>query len=82
MGGTQPTIPFAGFLNINSTHDISISLTKVKNSHTFKSGFYNTHSYKAQQQNSGATFGRQASISLQQVGPSQPRGQPNSSWIG
>ena len=26
-------------------------------SHTFKGGFYNTHSWKAQQQNSGATFG-------------------------
>src|SRR6185295_15355552 len=50
-------IPFAGFLNINSTHDISVSLTKVQGPHTFKGGFYNTHSYKAQQQNSGATFG-------------------------
>jgi len=57
VGGTQPTIPFAGFLNINSTHDVSISLTKVKGQHTFKSGFYNTHSFKAQQQNSNATFG-------------------------
>jgi len=57
VANAPPNIPFAGFLNINSTHDISISLTKVQGPHTFKGGFYNTHSYKAQQQNSGATFG-------------------------
>ena len=44
-----PNTPFPGFLNINSTDDISISLTKVAGRHTMKSGFYNTHSYKAQQ---------------------------------
>jgi carboxypeptidase family protein len=44
-----PNTPFPGFLNINATDDISISLTKVAGRHTFKSGFYNTHSYKAQQ---------------------------------
>ncbi|PYR54765.1 MAG: hypothetical protein DMF91_26020, partial [Acidobacteria bacterium] len=38
-----------GYLNINSTDDISISLTKVAGRHTLKTGFYNTHSYKAQQ---------------------------------
>ena len=42
-------MPFPGFLNINATDDVSISLTKVAGRHTFKSGFYNTHSYKAQQ---------------------------------
>jgi hypothetical protein len=57
VGGSQPTIPFAGYLNINSTHDVSISVTKVLGRHTMKTGFYNTHSFKAQQQNSGATFG-------------------------
>ena len=44
-----PNTPFPGFLNINATDDISISLTKVAGRHTIKSGFYNTHSYKAQQ---------------------------------
>jgi hypothetical protein len=44
-----PNTPFPGFLNINATDDVSISLTKVAGRHTFKSGFYNTHSYKAQQ---------------------------------
>jgi hypothetical protein len=46
---TPPNIPFPGYLNINSTDDISISLTKVRERHTLKTGFYNNHSYKAQQ---------------------------------
>ena len=44
-----PNTPFPGFLNINSTDDISISLTKVAGRHALKSGFYNTHSYKEHQ---------------------------------
>ena len=46
---TPPNTPFPGFLNINATDDISISVTKVLGRHTLKSGFYNTHSFKAQQ---------------------------------
>jgi hypothetical protein len=46
---TPPNIPFPGFLNINTTKDISISLTKVHGRHTLKTGFYRTQSYKAQQ---------------------------------
>ena len=46
---TPPNIPFPGFLNINATKDISVSLTKIAGRHTIKMGFYNTHSYKAQQ---------------------------------
>lgn len=42
-------MPFPGFLNVNRTWDISLSLTKVAGRHTIKTGFYNTHSYKAQQ---------------------------------
>ncbi len=44
-----PNIPFPGFLNVNRTRDLSISLTKVAGRHTIKTGFYNTHSWKAQQ---------------------------------
>jgi hypothetical protein len=44
-----PNQPFPGFLNVNRTWDLSISLTKVAGRHTIKTGFYNTHSYKAQQ---------------------------------
>jgi hypothetical protein len=46
---TPPNMPFPGFLNVNRTWDMSISLTKVMGRHTIKTGFYNTHSYKAQQ---------------------------------
>ena len=55
VSNTTPTnyspdnIPFPGFLNINRTKDVSISLTKVAGRHAMKTGFYNTHSYKAQQ---------------------------------
>ena len=44
--GAPPNINFPGFLNINTTQDVVISLTKVMGSHTFKTGFYNSHSLK------------------------------------
>ena len=50
-----PNSPFPGFLNTNQTDDFSISVTKLAGRHTIKAGFYNTHSYKAQQQ--GNPFG-------------------------
>jgi hypothetical protein len=52
-----PNMTYPGFLNINATKDVAISLTKVAGRHTIKSGFYNNHSNKSQNQNSGATFG-------------------------
>ena len=60
----QPGPPcqrFPGFLNINRTQDIAVSLTKIQGHHTFKAGFYNNHSYKAQ--NTGA--GGVANLSFQ-----------------
>jgi hypothetical protein len=47
-----PNQVFPGFLNINRTQDVAISLTKVWGAHTSKAGFYNNHSFKAQ--NTGA----------------------------
>jgi hypothetical protein len=47
-----PNQVFPGFLNINRTQDVAVSLTKVWGSHTSKAGFYNNHSFKAQ--NTGA----------------------------
>ena len=47
-----PNQLFPGFLNINRTQDVAISLTKVWGGHTSKAGFYNNHSFKAQ--NTGA----------------------------
>lgn len=49
IGNAPPNMPFPGYLNINRTQDVSISLTKVTGRHSLKSGFYNTYSYKAQQ---------------------------------
>ena len=53
--GDLPAPPnqlFPGFLNINRTQDVAVSLTKVWGTHTSKAGFYNNHSFKAQ--NTGA----------------------------
>src|SRR4029453_8575740 len=47
-----PNQVYPGFLNINRTQDVAISLTKVWGPHTSKAGFYNNHSFKAQ--NTGA----------------------------
>jgi hypothetical protein len=47
-----PNQVFPGFLNINRTQDFAVSVTKVAGHHTMKAGFYNNHSYKAQ--NTGA----------------------------
>ena len=44
-----PNVPFPGFLNTNRSWDVSFSLTKVAGRHTVKTGYYNTHSFKAQQ---------------------------------
>src|SRR4030095_161720 len=48
---------YPGFLNINATKDVAVSLTKVAGRHTMKAGFYNNHSNKSQNQNSAAPFG-------------------------
>ena len=53
IGPDPPDNLYPGFLNINRTQDINISLTKVAGRHTFKSGFYLNHSYKAQNLSAG-----------------------------
>jgi hypothetical protein len=53
IGNAPPNQQFPGFLNINRTQDVAISLTKVAGRHTFKAGFYNNHSYKAQNVGAG-----------------------------
>jgi hypothetical protein len=47
-----PNQVFPGFLNINRTQDVAVSVTKIAGRHTMKAGVYNNHSYKAQ--NTGA----------------------------
>jgi hypothetical protein len=48
IGSTPPNQTFPGFMNINRTQDFNISMTKVRATHTYKTGFYVNHSYKAQ----------------------------------
>src|SRR5690606_7838756 len=49
-GGLVPSGPtnfaYPGWLNVNKTQDVAISLTKVAGRHTIKAGFYNNHSFK------------------------------------
>jgi outer membrane receptor protein involved in Fe transport len=52
IGSAPPNQRYPGWLNINRTQDVAISLTKIVGEHTFKTGFYNNHSFKAQ--NTGA----------------------------
>jgi hypothetical protein len=48
IGAAPPNQRYPGWLNINRTQDVAISLTKVASRHTIKAGFYNNHSFKAQ----------------------------------
>jgi hypothetical protein len=52
IGAAPPNQRYPGWLNINRTNDVSLNLTKVMGRHTIKAGFYNNHSFKAQ--NTGA----------------------------
>jgi hypothetical protein len=61
IGSAPPNQRYPGWLNINRTQDVAMSLTRVMDRHTFKGGFYNNHSYKAQ--NTGA--GGIANLSFQ-----------------
>jgi hypothetical protein len=61
IGSAPQNQRYPGWLNINRTQDVAISLTKVAGRHTFKGGFYNNHSFKAQ--NTGA--GGVANLSFQ-----------------
>jgi hypothetical protein len=54
ISGGPPNQRYPGWLNINRTQDVAVSLTKVMGRHTFKGGFYNNHSFKAQ--NVGGTL--------------------------
>jgi carboxypeptidase family protein len=49
-----PNLGFPGWFNINNTKDFAISLTRVWGRHTLKGGFYNTHSFKAEQTSNNA----------------------------
>src|SRR5262245_15805019 len=52
-----PNIPFPTYFNVNATQDVSVSLTKVMGRHTMKAGYFNTHSFKAEQATGSDSFG-------------------------
>jgi len=52
-----PNVPFPSYFNVNATQDFSVSLTRVAGSHTMKAGYFNTHSYKAEQATGTDSFG-------------------------
>ena len=53
--GAPPNVIYPGFLNINTTQDVAINLTKVMGRHTFKTGYYNNHSLKRENNVLGGT---------------------------
>lgn len=53
IGAGPPQQRYPGWLNINQTRDVAVSLTHVMARHTIKGGFYRNHSYKAQNVGAG-----------------------------
>jgi Carboxypeptidase regulatory-like domain/TonB-dependent Receptor Plug Domain len=59
---SPPNQRYPGWLNINRTQDVSISITKVAGRHTVKAGFYNNHSFKAQNVGAGGGLSFQGTV--------------------
>jgi hypothetical protein len=59
-----PNITWPSFKNINRTYDIDISLTKLRGAHTFKAGFYDNHSLKQENLNTGQAPQAQGELSF------------------
>ena len=60
IGAAPPNQRYPGWLNINRTQDVAVSLTKVMGRHTLKAGFYNNHSFKAQNVGAGGGIASRA----------------------
>ena len=60
IGAAPPTSAIPGWLNINRTQDMAVSMTKVMGRHTLKAGFYNNHSFKAQNVDAGGASASRA----------------------
>jgi hypothetical protein len=54
--GTPPPNQQFLLMNINRTQDVAVSITKVAGRHAMKAGFYNNHSYKAQNTGTGGVL--------------------------
>jgi hypothetical protein len=48
VSNAPPSLSYPGFLNLNRTHNITVSGTKLSGNHTFKAGFYFFSAYKAE----------------------------------
>ena len=57
IGAAPPNQRYPGWLNINRTQDVAVSVTKVMGRHSIKAGAYNNHSFKAQNTGSGSFQG-------------------------
>ena len=57
-----PNQRYPGWLNINRTQDVAASITKVMGRHTLKAGFYNNHSFKAQNVGAGGGLSFQGTV--------------------
>ena len=57
VANAPPNLPFPSYFNVNATQDLVVSLTKVMGRHTIKTGYFNTHSYKAEQATNDQPFG-------------------------
>ncbi len=64
IGAGPPNQRYPGWLNINRTQDVAISLTKIAGRHTFKGGFYNNHSFKAQNVGAGGGLSFQGTVNF------------------
>ncbi len=64
IGSAPPNQRYPGWLNINRTQDVAISLTKVWGRHTLKTGFYNNHSFKAQNVGAGGGLSFQGTVNF------------------
>ena len=64
IGAAPPNQRYPGWLNINRTQDVAVSITKVAGRHTFKAGFYNNHSFKAQNVGAGGGLSFQGTVNF------------------
>jgi hypothetical protein len=53
IGAAPPQQRYPGWLNINKTQDLAVSLVHVRGRHTIKGGYYHNYSFKAQNVGAG-----------------------------
>jgi hypothetical protein len=64
IAGGPPNQQYPGWLNVNKTQDFAVSITKVAGHHTMKAGFYNNHSFKAQNTGAGGAGSFQGTVNF------------------